>query len=119
VTPTPVNETLTIAPNPVKFGKVTENTVSKQATVTIKNAGKGKKALSVAMETESVSPSTFQLVTGTEWTGTLAPGKSCKVKVTCTPPGTSSYLGTLTITDNARHEPQVVSLSCTGVAPKK
>jgi len=120
-TPTPVNERLTIAPNPVKFGKVTENTVSRPVTVTIKNAGKGKKALSVAMETESATTPIFQVqvVTSTECTGTLAPGKSCKVEVTCTPPDMSPYKGTLTITDNVLHEPQIVNLSCTGAAPKK
>ncbi len=118
-TPTPVKERLTIAPNPAKFGKVTENTVSKPVTVTIKNIGRGKKALSVAMETESATAPIFQVVTGTECTGTLAPGKSCKVEVTCTPLDTSSYKGMLTITDNVLHEPQVVSLSCTGAAPKK
>ena len=118
-TPTPVNEKLVITPKRVRFKEVTENKTSKPATVTIKNAGTGKKALPVIMELESASPSTFQLVTGTECTGTLAPGQRCKLQVTCTPPGTTSYSGTLTIRDNAPGAPQTVKLSCTGAAPKK
>ena len=108
-----------ITPKSVRFKKVTENKTSKPATVTIKNAGTGKKALPVLMELESASPSTFQLVTGTECTGTLAPGRRCKLQVTCTPPGTTSYSGTLTIMDNGLGAPQTVKLSCTGAAPKK
>jgi outer membrane protein assembly factor BamB len=118
-TPTPVNEKLKITPKSVRFKKVTENKTSKPATVTIKNAGTGKNALPVIMESESASPSSFQIVTGTECTGTLAPGRRCKLQVTCTPPGTTSYLGTLTIRDNAPGAPQTVKLSCTGAAPKK
>ncbi len=118
-TSTPVKEKLSITPKTVSFKKVTENTVSKPVTVTIKNAGSGKKALPVIMELESVSASAFQIVTGTEWTGTLAPGQSCNVQVTCTPPGTGRYKGALTISDNALHEPQTVNLRCTGAAQKK
>ncbi len=118
-TPTPVREKLTITPGSVNFQKVTENKISKPATVTIKNGGTGKKALPVIMKLETASPSTFQLVTGSECIRTLAPGQNCKVRVTCTPPGRSRYLGKLTINDNALYAPQTVKLVCTGVAPKK
>jgi hypothetical protein len=45
---------------------------------------------------------------------TLAPGKSCKVSVTFTPPDTTTQNGELTINDDAVGAPQTVDLTGTG-----
>jgi hypothetical protein len=66
---------------------------------------------------ESASPSVYAVVSGCA--KTLAPGKSCKVELTCTPPDTNSHPGTLSVFDNVVGAPQSVPLSCTGKAPKK
>jgi hypothetical protein len=55
----------------------------------------------------------------TECEKTLAPGKSCKVSVTFTPPDTTAQSGNLTIVDNVIGPPQSVALSGTGKAAKK
>jgi hypothetical protein len=47
-------------------------------------------------------------------TKTLAPGKSCKVSVTFTPPDTTLQMGNLIVNDNATGAPQMVPLSGTG-----
>ncbi|HYB91873.1 MAG TPA: SBBP repeat-containing protein [Candidatus Binataceae bacterium] len=114
-TPTPVDEKLTINPKTVSFNKVTENTISNPVAVTIKNAGSGKKALPVIIEQISAPPPFAE----TDDCGTLAPGQSCKVQVTCAPSGKSRYSAKLTIGDNVLGKPQIVNLSCTGAAPKK
>jgi hypothetical protein len=45
---------------------------------------------------------------------TLAPGKTCKVSVTFTPPDTNGHMGNLTINDDAQGNPQTVPLMGTG-----
>ncbi len=112
-TPTPVSEKLKVSPTKFNFGKVPQNTPSKPVTVTIKNAGTGRKALPVIVETESAAPTPVFAVTS-ECNTTLEPGKSCKVKVTCTPTDKTLYGGSLTIDDNATGARQYVTLSCTG-----
>ena len=49
---------------------------------------------------------------------TLAPGKSCKVAITFTPPDATPQVGTLMIFDTAPGSPQTVMLSGTGKPPK-
>ncbi len=117
-TSTPISEKLTISPHSIAFGdKVTVGNTSKPKTVTIKNAGKKKTGLAVSIESESASPPVFTVKSECE--ETLEPGKSCKVRVTFTPPGTTLQSASLKIVDNVIGEPQSVGLSGTGKAPKK
>jgi hypothetical protein len=117
-TPTPISEKLTITPKTLAFGKsTTVGKTSKAKTVTIKNDGSKKTGLTVSIESESAEPPVFTVKTECE--KTLAPGKSCKVSVTFTPPDTTAQSGNLTIVDNVIGPPQSVALSGTGKAAKK
>jgi len=48
----------------------------------------------------------------------LAPGKTCEVSVTFTPPDTTLQTGHLIVDDDAIGAPQMIPLSGTGKAPK-
>jgi len=52
-------------------------------------------------------------------TAPLAPGARCTIGVTFAPTASGAQDATLTIMDNAEHEPQSVTLTGTGKAPKK
>ena len=86
-------------------------------TVTITNAGKKKIRLAVSVESWNAWPPVFAVKSECE--KTLAPGKSCKVSVTFTPPDTTRQTGSLIIYDNVIGSPQSVSLAGTGKAKKK
>jgi subtilase family serine protease len=115
-TPTPIEieQKLTIKPHSLKFGDQTAvGGTSAAKTVKIRNAGK-KKTLSVNIQVETSSSSAF--VVKSECDKTLAPGKSCKVRVTFNPMNTTAQTGSLKIYDNVIGSPQSVSLSGTGKA---
>jgi hypothetical protein len=108
--------TLKISPATIGFGdKVTVGTTSKAKKIKIKNAD-GKNGASVAITMESASPTVFAVKS--ECAKTLAPGKSCEVSVTFSPPDTSAQTGELMIVDQLAGSPQLVGLSGTGKAPK-
>jgi hypothetical protein len=101
----------------VNFGdKTTVGKVSKAKTVTIKNSSPKKSAITVLV-TGELAASPFAVTS--QCKTSLAPGKSCKVSVTFTPPDTTPQNGELTINDDAVGAPQMIPLSGTGKAPKK
>ena len=117
-TPTPTSAKLTISPHSLAFGKTVKvGNTSAPKTVTITNAGKKKIRLAVSVESWNAWPPVFAVKSECE--KTLAPGKSCKVSVTFTPPDTTRQTGSLIIYDNVIGSPQSVSLAGTGKAKKK
>ncbi|MGC1399114.1 choice-of-anchor D domain-containing protein [Candidatus Binatus sp.] len=114
-TPTPEG-TLSFNPDPVSFGdKDVVNKTSKAKKITIKNTSPKKSKIDIMVNGETTD-SPFAVKTQCD--KVLAPGKSCKVFVTFTPPDTSLQTGQLTVTDDATGNPQVIPLSGTGKAPK-
>ena len=117
-TPTPVMEKLTVSPTTLKFGEVPVNTTSGAKTITITNAGKKKSGHPVVVSTESTSDPAFTVTD--ECIETLAPGKSCKVKVTFSPDAAATkQTAILTINTNLVDAPPTVKLRGTGKAAKK
>jgi hypothetical protein len=117
-TPTSVPVTLKITPKALKFSKTTIGTPSKPKTVKVSNP-KGKKkhpGIAVLIEMISDTPGVFMASNGCP--ASLPTGLSCTIAVTFTPSAAGAQTGTLTITDNANHAPQRVSLSGTGTSPK-
>jgi hypothetical protein len=111
-TPTPVG-TLSFKPDPVNFGSVKMGK-SKTKKVTIKNSDSKSSKISVMVTGEETSGPPFA-IKGAQCVKTLAPGKSCKVSVTFTPPDTGvPHGGFLTVNDNATGAPQMIPLSGTG-----
>lgn len=107
---------MTIKPSSVAFGtKDTVGKASKPKKLTIKNTSSKSSKISVMISGETAAP---PFAVTSQCTTTLAPGKSCKVLVTFTPPDTSSHEGMLTVNDNATGAAQTVPLSGTGKAPK-
>ncbi|MGA9723442.1 MAG: choice-of-anchor D domain-containing protein, partial [Candidatus Binatus sp.] len=105
-------------PSSVSFGtKDTVGKASKPKKVTIKNTSSKKSKISVMIFGETTTAGTPFAVTS-QCTTTLAPGKSCKVLVTFTPPDTSAHEGMLTVNDSATTNPQMIPLSGTGKAAK-
>jgi hypothetical protein len=114
-TPTPLG-TLSIKPGSLNFGtKTIEDKISKSKSITIKNTSPKKSKISISVTGESTSP---PFAVKSQCDKILAPGKSCKVSVTFTPPDTLPHMGSLTVNDDATGNPQTVSLSGTGKAPK-
>jgi hypothetical protein len=114
-TPTPEG-TLSFKPDPVSFGdKDVVGKPSKAKKITIKNTSPKKSKIDIMITGETTS-SPFAVKTQCD--KELAPGKSCKVFVTFTPPDTSLQTGELTISDDATGNPQEIPLSGTGKAPK-
>jgi hypothetical protein len=110
-------ERLRITPASLSFGnKVIVETTSKSQTVTIKNTNRKKTGVAVSIAMETASSSAFAIES--ECATTLDPNKTCKVKVTFTPPNTTQQIGTLMIYDNLTTSPQSLELSGTGRAAK-
>lgn len=104
---------VTLSPTSLTFGNVVVGATSVGKNVTVTNTGTA--TLNI---TNIATSGDFGQATSTKPCGsTLAPGKSCKIKVTFTPTQVGARTGTLTITDNATGSPQTVSLSGTGIAP--
>jgi hypothetical protein len=88
-------------------------TTSKPKTVKVSNPKGKKKHPGIAVLIEMISDTGVFMQTNT-CPASLAAGSSCTISVTFTPSAAMKQTGTLTITDNANHSPQHVSLSGTG-----
>jgi len=110
---TGVLPTLQITPTTLTFPNTVVGTSSPLETVTITNPTPGSP---VTIENISYSTPTSFLFSGSTC-GVLAPGASCKILVAFLPSAYPTQTETLTITDNAQHSPQKVSLTGTGVPP--
>jgi hypothetical protein len=96
----------------VSFGSKTKvGKTSKAKKVTIKNISSKSSKISVMISGETTAA---PFAVKTQCIKTLAPGKSCKVQVTFTPPDTSPHDGNLIVNDNAMNAPQMIPLSGTG-----
>ena len=116
-TPTPVGM-VSIKPDPINFGNKTEvGHTSKGKKVTIKNIDGKKSHISVTVINETALPPFA--VTSKCIEKVLAPGKSCKIKVTFAPTDTTPATGSLIVFDSASATFQSVPLSGTGKAPKQ
>jgi uncharacterized repeat protein (TIGR03803 family) len=102
---------VTLIPSTLNFGNQALDETSAAKKVTLKNSGTAL----LIVSSVAIEGSSFVISANT--CGVLAPGKTCKVSVTFTPPVLGKLTGTLTFTDNAPNSPQTVSLSGTGVEP--
>ena len=116
-TPTPVEEKLTVSPKNLNFGKVALNK-SKTLKVTVKNAGTKKKGLTVLVGPEASTNPAFSLLD--DCIGTLAPGRSCQIKVTFSPGAvTAPQSATLSIGADVITVPAPVTMKGSGKAARK
>ena len=99
------------SPTSLAFGNQTVGTTSVARPVVVTNTG------TAALDISSVTVSGNFTLDSDACLGTLAVGKSCKVKVTFTPSEPGPLTGNLTFTDNAPNSPQNVPLSGTGISP--
>jgi hypothetical protein len=79
--------------------------------VKIKNASSKSSKISVMITGETTDA---PFAVKTQCIKTLAPGKTCEVSVTFTPPDTSPQNGNLIVNDDAMGAPQMIPLSGTG-----
>jgi hypothetical protein len=113
-TPTPLG-TLSFKPTSVNFGDKTKIGKVGKKKVTIKNTSSKSSKISVMVTGETTSA---PFAVTTQCIKTLAPGKSCKVSVTFTPPDSLPHDGSLIVNDDATGNPQSIPLTGTGAAPK-
>jgi hypothetical protein len=96
----------------VSFGsKDKVGKTSKAKKVTIKNTSSKSSKLSVMITGETTSA---PFAVKSQCSKTLAPGKSCTVQVTFTPPDDGVHSGELSVNDDATGAPQMVPLTGTG-----
>jgi len=115
-TPTPGVGTLSFSPKSVNFGKTTTVAkTSKSKKVKIKNSSSKKSKITVTLTGETAAA---PFAVKTQCIKALAPGKTCNVSVTFTPPDDGVHSGELIINDDAMNAPQTIPLSGTGKAPK-
>ena len=115
-TPTPGLGKLTFSPKSLNFGKTTTvGKTSKAKKIKIKNASSKKSKISVTITGETTGA---PFAVKTQCIKSLAPGKTCNVSVTFTPPDTTLQQGDLIVNDDAMGAPQMIPLSGTGKAPK-
>ncbi|MEO8186272.1 MAG: choice-of-anchor D domain-containing protein [Burkholderiaceae bacterium] len=93
-----------VAPTQVAFGRVRVGKTSDEREVRIRNMGTTPLAISSIATTGDFTKSS-------ECHATLAPGKSCEVKVRFKPTATGSRIGELTVASNASGSPHAVKLS--------
>jgi hypothetical protein len=110
-TPTPIPPVLKISPATLTFPNTIVGGTSKVETVTLSNPNSSKSSVSIEDIAYSTPPSFFF----TSNCGLLAPGDSCRISAAFTPHSAGKDTETLTITDNAQHSPQTVTLSGTGL----
>ncbi len=116
-TPTPGLGKLSFSPKSLNFGKkTTVGKISKAKKLKIKNASSKKSKIKVMITGETAAA---PFAVKTQCIKTLAPGKTCNVSVTFTPPDTTPQSGELIVNDDAMGAPQMIPLSGTGKAPKK
>jgi hypothetical protein len=98
-----------VSPASLTFPDTTVGTVSQPQTVTLSNTG--------------TNPLYFSAITSGDFAeadscnGAVPVGTACTLNVTFSPTATGSRTGTLTLVDNTPTNPQLVSLSGTGIAP--
>jgi hypothetical protein len=97
---------LTITPSKLAFGKHQIGTESHPKNVTLKNPHP------VSLVIDSVSPSAGYKASGC--IGALAAHSTCQISVIFTPTAAGPQPGRLTITDDAKHSPQIVTLTGAG-----
>jgi hypothetical protein len=101
----------------LNFGKVALNK-SKTLKVTVKNAGTKKKGLTVLVGPEASTNPAFSLLD--DCIGTLAPGRSCQIKVTFSPGAvTAPQSATLSIGADVITVPAPVTMKGSGKAARK
>jgi len=103
---------VTFVPASLSFGLQVLTTTSAAKTVTLKNTGTAlliMRGVTVAGNGFAISANTCGDI--------LAPGKTCNVSVTFTPPLLGKLIGTLTFNDNVSNSSQKVSLLGRGVEP--
>ena len=82
-----------------------------------KSSSSKSSKISVTITGETTSVAAFAVKT--PCIKTLAPGKTCEVTVTFTPPDDGVHSGDLIVNDDAMDAPQMIPLSGTGKAPKQ
>jgi hypothetical protein len=93
----------------LNFGNSAIGVASPPLTTTLENVGQSALAIS------SVSASANFTVSGNNCPASLAPGATCSISITLTPPSAGFFTGTLTVTDSdALSAQQVVNLTGTG-----
>jgi centrosomal CEP192-like protein/beta-propeller repeat-containing protein len=111
-TPTPGAGKLSFSPKSLNFGKKTKvGKISKSKKVKIKNASSKSSKITVTITGETTAA---PFAVKTQCIKALAPGKTCNVSVTFTPPDTSLQSGELIVHDDAMDAPQMIPLSGTG-----
>jgi subtilase family serine protease len=92
------------------FGNVIEGVTSAAKNVTLTNSG----GSTLNISNIAVSGEFAQVTSSKPCGSTLAAGKNCIIKVTFTPEQLGALTGSITISDNAANNPQIVPLSGTG-----
>jgi RHS repeat-associated protein/uncharacterized repeat protein (TIGR01451 family) len=103
---------IAVSPSPVNFGNVTAATTSKQA-VTITNAG----SVALTVATITVAGTGYTLQNFPVLPLTLAPLATASFYVALTPPSSTTFNGSLTITSNSTTPTVTVLLAGTGIPP--
>jgi hypothetical protein len=105
---------LKISPASLDFGTVKAGNHKGPKNVTVSNprGGKKKPGLTVLMEGLSATGNPFSMTNGCD--ATLPAGGKCTIGVTFAPTAAEPSKATLTIIDNAEHEPQSVKLKGKG-----
>jgi hypothetical protein len=109
---TMINPQASLSATSLSFGNQKTGTTSAAKTVKITNTG--NTLLNLSNLTISGNFAIATSGTTCAKNGTVQPSASCQINVTFTPRSKGSKSGTLTISDNAQHSPQNVSLSGTG-----
>jgi hypothetical protein len=101
-----------LTPTSLVWGKVVVGQSASVKTITLTNSGNATLNISVL----AITGDFFQKVTTGACVsgGTVAPGKTCTIKVNFKPTQVGLRTGTVSITDNAGGSPQTVALSGTG-----
>jgi hypothetical protein len=100
----------TLSTYSLNFGTRKEHTTSIK-TVTLTNTG----YTPLSLTSIAISGGSFTLSSGTSCaSGMMNPSASCILNVTFTPESKGSFVGKVTITDNAFFSPQVITLAGTG-----
>ncbi|HLY63749.1 MAG TPA: choice-of-anchor D domain-containing protein [Terriglobia bacterium] len=107
VTGTGSGPSVTISPSSLSFGNRNVGTTGPPKSVTLTNSGNVALTIFLTQTTDG-----FNETSGCA--SSLAPQTSCTINVFFAPTVSGSYLGALTITDNAPNSPQIVVLTGTG-----
>jgi subtilase family protein/ASPM-SPD-2-Hydin domain-containing protein len=107
--PPPPSPAVTLAPASLTFANQMEGTTSTPQAVTVTNSG------SAGLNISTIAASgDFTQANNCPSASALAAGANCTVNVKFAPTATGSRTGALSLSDNASHSPQMVTLSGTG-----